>query len=168
MAFADELAALGERVTLVPQDEVGLIDLDGALRFATPGTAVYCCGPEPLLRAVEAACATRPDLTLHVERFAPKEIDAAPLQDTFEVELARTGVTVTVGPDTSILEAATEAGAAVVSSCEEGICGTCETRIVSGEADHRDSVLTSAEQQKQDVMMICVSRSACPRLVLDL
>ena len=168
MAYADELAALGPRVSIVPQDEHGLIDLDSALQAAHAGTAVYCCGPEPLLLAVEATCADLPGCTLHVERFAPKQITTAPTQDKFEVELARTGVTVTVGPDTSILDAATAAGAPTVSSCEEGICGTCETRILDGVAEHRDSVLTATEQENQAVMMICVSRAACPRLVLDL
>ncbi|MCS5718957.1 2Fe-2S iron-sulfur cluster binding domain-containing protein [Herbiconiux sp. CPCC 205763] len=77
-------------------------------------------------------------------------------------------MTLTVPPDRSILEVVEEAGVLVLSSCREGTCGTCETPVVSGEVDHRDSVLTPDEQESNEVMMICVSRAACPRLVLEL
>ncbi|MDJ0441655.1 2Fe-2S iron-sulfur cluster-binding protein, partial [Rhodococcus qingshengii] len=86
----------------------------------------------------------------------------------FEVELAQTGTTVTVPPDKTILQAVTEAGAQVLSSCEVGTCGTCETAVLEGEVDHRDSLLTKEEQDANDTMMICVSRAACAKLVLDL
>ncbi|MGY1845245.1 PDR/VanB family oxidoreductase [Modestobacter sp. SYSU DS0875] len=169
MAFLDTLqAACGPRLTLHPQDEVGLIDLPRILDDPQPGTLVYCCGPEPLLAAVEAQCAGWPPGTLHVERFAPKEQGAPVRSDSFEVELAASGLTLTVPPDRSILEVVEEAGVPVLSSCQEGTCGTCETPVLEGEVDHRDSLLTPEEQAAGETMFICVSRAACPRLVLDL
>ncbi|MEV5350188.1 PDR/VanB family oxidoreductase [Streptomyces achromogenes] len=169
MAFREALVTrYGERVRVRPEDVYGLLDLDALLGTPRPGTLVYCCGPEPLLKAVEERCAGWPAGTLHVERFTPRE-PQAPLRDgAFEVELARTGVTVAVPPDTSVLRAVEEAGVPVLSSCREGTCGTCETTVLDGRVDHRDSLLTPAEQEAHDTMMICVSRAAGPKLVLDL
>jgi ferredoxin len=129
---------------------------------------VYCCGPESLLRAVERVCADRPAGALHVERLAPREQGEPVRSDSFEVELAKSGLTLTVAPEQSILEVVEGAGVAVLSSCREGTCGTCETDILEGEVDHRDSLLDEAEQAANETMFICVSRAACPRLVLDL
>ncbi|WP_328395851.1 PDR/VanB family oxidoreductase [Nocardia sp. NBC_00416] len=168
MAFAAELAArYPAQVRLCPQDESGLLDLDAALDGAAAGAAVYCCGPEPLLRAIESACIGRADLALHVERFAPKEVDASPA-GAFEVELARSGAVVEVAESESVLDALQRSGAAVDFSCREGTCGTCEVAVLAGRPEHRDSVLTEDEQEANDAMMICVSRSRTPRLVLDL
>jgi ferredoxin-NADP reductase len=166
MAFLDELT--DARVTIRPQDETGLLDLDGLLGTPRPDTLVYCCGPEPLLAAVEELCASWPAGSLRIERFAPKPLAEPALAGSFEVELAQSGLTLTIPPDRSILDVAEEAGVSVLSSCSEGTCGTCETAVVEGEPDHRDSVLTDEEQEANDCMMICVSRSRCPRLVLDL
>ncbi|MFK0159966.1 2Fe-2S iron-sulfur cluster-binding protein [Streptomyces sp. NPDC090493] len=105
---------------------------------------------------------------MHLERFAAKEQGAPLLTETFEVELAKSGLTVTVPPDKSVLEAIEEAGVKVPTSCREGTCGTCETDVLEGVVDHRDSVLTAEEQAVHDTMMVCVSRAACPRLVLGL
>jgi ferredoxin-NADP reductase len=169
MAFLESMEELtGTRVTLHPQDEVGLIDLEAILGSPRPDTVVYCCGPEPLLQAVEKQCVTWPDGALHVERFSPKEFGEPLLQGAFEVELATSGMTLTVPPDKSILEVVEEAGVPVLSSCQEGTCGTCETPVLEGEVDHRDSLLTPAEQEANDTMFICVSRAACPKLVLEL
>jgi ferredoxin-NADP reductase len=168
MAFRADQRLAGSAVTVYPQDQVGLLDLDTILSSAAPDTLVYCCGPEPLLQAVERRCATWPDGALHVERFAPKEQEAPLRAETFEVELVLSGLTVTVPPDQSILHAVEAAGVSVLSSCQEGTCGTCETPVLEGQVDHRDSLLTPAEQAANDTMFICVSRAACPRLVLDL
>jgi ferredoxin-NADP reductase len=174
MAFLEALDRLqagsghGWRVALHPQDEVGLIDLDGLLGTPRPGTLVYCCGPEPLLRAVEERCVGWPSGTLHVERFAPKEVGEPILTSAFEVELVGSGMTLTVPPEKSIMQVVREAGIAVSSSCQEGTCGTCETPVLEGVVDHRDSLLTPEEQEANDTMLICVSRAACPRLVLNL
>ncbi|MGY1604870.1 PDR/VanB family oxidoreductase [Geodermatophilus sp. SYSU D00815] len=169
MAFLEALEeATGNTVVLHPQDEVGLIDLDRVLGEPRPGTLVYCCGPEPLLTAVEQRCAGWPAGSLHVERFAPKDVGEPVLTGAFEVELARSGKTLTVPPDRSVLEVVEDAGVFVLSSCQEGTCGTCETPVLDGEVDHRDSLLTPDEQAANDTMFVCVSRAACPKLVLDL
>jgi ferredoxin-NADP reductase len=169
MAFLESLEEVtGNKVTLHPQDEVGLIDLERILGTPRPDTLVYCCGPEPLLNAVEQRCAAWPTGALHVERFAPKDVGAPVLTGSFEVELATTGLTLTVPPERSILDVVEEAGVSVLSSCQEGTCGTCETPVLAGQVDHRDSLLTPEEQAANDTMFICVSRAACPRLVLDL
>jgi ferredoxin-NADP reductase len=169
MAFRAELAELSpDRVVLRPQDETGLLDLDSVLGVPRDGTAVYCCGPEPLLAAVQERCAHWPAGTLHVERFTAKpDADAGP-KTTFEVELARSGRTLTVPADRTVLQAVEDAGVPVLSSCQEGTCGTCETVVLDGVPDHRDSVLTDEERAIGDAMMICVSRSRTARLVLDL
>jgi len=162
MAFTDDLAHHGDRVLFRPQDEHGLLDLPTLLADARPGTAVYCCGPEPLLAAVEALGPGN----LHVERFTAQP-DEGP-RTAFEVELAGSGKVLPVPADRSILEVVEEAGVTVLSSCREGTCGTCETGVLGGEPDHRDSVLTADERLENEVMMLCVSRACSPRLVLDL
>lgn len=162
MAFLEELSSrFPDRVSVRPQDETGLLDLDGLLSGEAQDTAVYCCGPEPLLLAVEAR---RPGV--RVERFAPKEVTG--VNFVFEVELARSGMTLAVPPDKSILEVAEDAGIPALSSCQEGTCGTCETPVLEGLVDHRDSILTDEEQAENDTMMICVSRARGTKLVLDL
>jgi ferredoxin-NADP reductase len=169
MAFREELTQrYGRRVLVAPQDEVGLLDLPGLLGTPAADTVVYCCGPEPLLLAVEQQCQSWPSGTLHVERFSPKVQDEPVLSTSFEVELALTGRTVVVEPGQSVLEAVEGAGVQILSSCQEGTCGTCETPVLEGEVDHRDSLLTPEERAANDTMMICVSRAACPRLVLEL
>jgi ferredoxin-NADP reductase len=170
MAFLEALEdATGNRVTLHPQDEVGLIDLGKILGTPRPDTLVYCCGPEPLLNAVEQRCAgIWPAGSLHVERFSPKQLGEPVRAESFEVQLAISGMTLTVPPDKSILDVVEEAGVSVLSSCQEGTCGTCETAVLEGQAEHRDSLLTPEEQAANDTMFICVSRAASPRLVLDL
>jgi ferredoxin-NADP reductase len=157
MAFRDEVSRWPEHVTLY---ERGRMDLDQLLGSVAPGTAVYCCGPATMLDAVE-----KHSCSVHVERFAAAANDAG---EQFEVELASTGRVITVPAGRSVLAALRGAGHEVLSSCEEGTCGTCETGVLDGVPDHRDTVLTPAEQAKNDVMMICVSRARTTRLVLDL
>jgi len=169
MAFRDHLwAAHPEDVTIQPQDEAGPLDLPGLLGEPDEDTAVYCCGPEPLLVAVEEHCARWPVGALHTERFSAKPGAADGPAASFEVELAQTGTTLVVPPGRSILGVVEGCGVAVLSSCQEGTCGTCETVVLSGIPDHRDSVLTDQERSANEVMMICVSRACSPRLVLDL
>jgi ferredoxin-NADP reductase len=168
MAFLDELGTYGDRVSIRPQDETGLLDLDALLAEPQRDTLVYACGPEPLLAAVEAWCAGWPASALHVERFDPKPLTDPVLTGAFEVLLSRSELTLPVPPDRSILDVVEEAGVGVLSSCTEGICGTCETTVLDGLPDHRDSVLTAEEQRAGECMMICVSRSRTPRLTLDL
>ncbi|AGS33578.1 putative cytochrome P450 iron-sulfur protein [Corynebacterium maris DSM 45190] len=169
MAFIDELAAYGDKVQLVPQDELGHLNLSGILGETADETLIYCCGPEGLLQAVEAGSAHWPKNSLRLERFAPKPIIRDYDDEPFEVEFTEAGRTVTVGAEESVLDAAARIGLPVISSCKEGTCGTCETPVVSGEVDHRDSVLTANEQDANATMMICVSRASrgCAKLTLQ-
>ncbi|NIJ11903.1 ferredoxin-NADP reductase [Saccharomonospora amisosensis] len=167
MAFHADLAnRFPGRVVVCPQDETGLLDLEAELSTPRPGTVVYCCGPEPMLAAVERACAGWPPGALHVERFAPKPHGGT--AEAFEVELAGSGRVLSVPADRTVLQVLEAAGVLVLSSCEEGTCGTCETGVLEGVPDHRDSVLTDAERAEGRSLMVCVSRSRTPRLVLDL
>jgi ferredoxin-NADP reductase len=168
MAFRDELARHGDRVALHPQDEGGLLPLASFVAGADDGTVVYCCGPGPLLAAIEAATAHRPRHLLRTERFAAAENGAPVRDEPFVLELARTGAVVTVGPELSVLDAARRAGATALSSCEQGTCGTCETPVLAGVPDHRDSILADHERAAGDCLFPCVSRSCTDRLVLDL
>ncbi|MEV1086335.1 PDR/VanB family oxidoreductase [Streptomyces microflavus] len=166
MAYREELAAL-PGVTLVPQDTEGPLDVAAALRGEPATTAVYCCGPPGLLRAVEE----RWSGPLHTERFgAPPTTGAAGRMPSggFEVELRRSGKVLRVPPDRSLLEVVRAALPGTSSSCEEGWCGTCETKVVAGTPEHHDSVLSQAERESGTSMMICVGRSRTPRLTLDL
>ncbi|MFE5944202.1 PDR/VanB family oxidoreductase [Streptomyces sp. NPDC056480] len=175
MAYREELSAL-PGVTLVPQDTAGLPNLDGVLAELPAETAVYCCGPEGLLRAVEE----RWPGALHTERFgaAPARESAADsgehagadsgAGDGFEVELRRSGRTVHVPPGRTLLDAVREVVPGVAYSCEEGFCGTCETKVIAGTPEHHDSVLGEDEKASGATMMICVGRSRGARLVLDL
>ncbi|WP_216893151.1 PDR/VanB family oxidoreductase [Nocardia alni] len=170
MAFRERLAALGpDHVEIVPEDERGLPDLAGAIA-AAPNGLIYACGPEGLLRAVESetdAQGRRADL--NIERFsAATDSSPAATVAAFEVELRRTGQVLAVAEDTSILEVVRQVLPGVASSCEEGFCGTCETRVLGGTPDHRDSLLSQEERAACDTMMICVSRAAGGRLILDL
>jgi ferredoxin-NADP reductase len=169
MAFLDELAGYGDKVTIWPQDERGLLDLPALLAQPDPDTLIYCCGPEGLLSAVEAQCAAWPAGALHLERFAPKQVEAPEGGDRpFELVLQRSGITMEVPPDRSILDVVQAAGISVLSSCRIGTCGTCEQQVLDGDMDHRDSVLTEEDREAGEYMMICVSRARSERLVLDL
>ncbi|MFD2415641.1 PDR/VanB family oxidoreductase [Amycolatopsis pigmentata] len=168
MAYTEELRAVdASRVVLIPFDEFGLIDLDSVLSGVAPDTFVYCCGPEPLIAAAEAECARR-GMRLRTERFSPKEIGSSTVDSPFTIRIASTGMELTVPAGRSIVDTLTEAGVDVLTSCEEGTCGTCETAVLDGRPDHRDSVLTEEEQAAGDRILPCVSRSLTPRLVLDL
>lgn len=170
MAFLDVLAEHPDRVTVSPRDERdGPLDLPSVLAEPRDDTLVYCCGPEGLLTAVEQACSGWPEGSLHVERFAAKEVEAgADALESFEVECQRSGVSVSVPAGRSIYDVVEEAGIDVLGSCMEGVCGTCECDVIEGEPDHLDSVLSDAEKARNDVILICVSRSRSERLVLDL
>ncbi|MBP2366219.1 PDR/VanB family oxidoreductase [Pseudonocardia parietis] len=168
MAYREVLAAHGDRVRIHPEDSAGLLPLAEILAGPADGTLVYCCGPEPLLQAVEQACAGRASGALRVERFTPKDVAGAVRSTAFTVRCTRSGIAVEVGPDRSILDALEDAGAPVMSSCREGTCGTCESPVTAGRPDHRDSLLTPDEQDAGDTMLICVSRSLDDELVLDI
>jgi len=129
MAFAAELAtAYPEQVQLFTRDTTGRMDVAAQLADPDGVTDIYCCGPESLMSAVEqtSIAAGWPAGALHLERFVPLELGAPVWQGSFEVDLLLSGHTVTVDPGVSILQAVEAAGALVLSSCQEGTCGTCE------------------------------------------
>lgn len=167
MAFLDELERLGGKVIVYPQDEFGLLDLADFLGPAEPGKVAYCCGPEPLIKAVEAYCANWPEEALRIERFRPKEQEPHGADTAFEVELKRSGKVVTVPADRTIADVLEEAGVHIPRSCNEGTCGTCLTKVVEGLPDHRDSFLRPRQREKNAHILVCCSRSHTPRLVLD-
>src|SRR6201984_2265341 len=172
MAFAQDLAErYSDRVTVWPQAERGLLDLESLLKDPEDNTLVYCCGPEALLSAVEQHSAHWPAGILHIERFAakaPTAAEAAEALEQFEGVCQRSGRAFEITSDQSILEVLEEEGIPILGSCYEGVCGSCEARVLGGTPDHRDSVLTDAERAAGEVMLICVSRSRTERLVLDL
>lgn len=142
------------------------LDLASIVGRSPDDAHLYCCGPAPMLDAFEQVTAGRPAHQVHLERFAsatPVSADGG-----FTVQLARSGRNVPVVPGSTILEALRQAGVELQASCEQGICGSCETRVLAGRPDHRDSLLSDAEKQSNQVMMVCCSGSKDPLLVLDL
>lgn len=165
-AFLDELEGRAG-VHLHFDDEAGaFLDVAAAVSAAPEGAHLYCCGPSPMLKAFEAAAAGRPPGTVHVEYFTAR-FEAAS-EGGFVVQLARSGGEHRVEPGKSILHTLREAGLDLPSSCEEGVCGACETRVVAGEPDHRDAILSERERAENKTMFICCSGCKGDRLVLDL
>lgn len=165
MAFLEEVTSIGSgTVTVVARDEGGRADLEAALA-AAPGAAVYACGPERMLSALQDLLSEDAG-RLRLEYFAAPEVEYEP-GGAFTVRLARSGVELPVESEQSVLEVMRSAGVDVLTDCEEGICGSCETRVLEGEVEHRDFVLTAQERERMDCMMVCVSRASCPLLVLD-
>lgn len=174
MAFLAEVAKrLGGELTLAPQDEVGLPDLDGVIGQLKDGTAIFGCGPAAMLTALEAVANTHGrTASLFLERFAPDPHASkaeGELQDRpFDVELRQSGLVLHVPADRKLGDVLQDANVPVSFSCQEGYCGSCETRVLEGLPDHRDTILTDAERNVGDIMMVCCGRSLTPRLVLDL
>lgn len=170
-AFLRTIEAMKQRGLSVHRhfdDEVG-----GPPRLAEllaghgPETHFYACGPGPMLDAFQQACDALGHLNVHLERFAAIEQPVRSEDEGFEVELRRSGKTVTVAPKVSVLDALLEAGVDLDHSCREGVCGACETKVLSGDVEHRDSILTAIERAANRSMMICVSRCRSAKLVLD-
>ncbi|MCM2389243.1 PDR/VanB family oxidoreductase [Streptomyces albipurpureus] len=175
MAFLGELAGYGDRVRVSARDERGRLPLAAALAEANASApahepvAVYCCGPEGLLDALDEQCAGRSGLRPHVERFKPPASQGVEESNTpVEVRCVRSGTTVEVSAKESVLDALLASGVKVHGSCREGICGTCEVTVRAGTPDHRDHILDAAEREAGQVMYPCVSRSLTPVLELDL
>jgi ferredoxin len=143
------------------------LPLDDLLNGVNKETLIYACGPEPLLAALEAGAAARTMKNLHLEHFRAAPAETAGDQP-FEVHFELSGVTAIVPPDRSILEVAEENGIPVMYSCSEGTCGSCQTRVLAGEIIHRDAYLAPKDRESGVQMLICVSRAAGPRLVLEL
>ena len=170
MAYLPELHDLAraggpDRVRVTPSSEAGRTDFGSVLAHTPAHTAVYCCGPAALTDSVQAA-STAAGLACHVERFAPVSSQAANM--AFTARIASTDTELEVPADRSLLDVLAEADIDILTSCGEGTCGTCEVDVLEGVPDHRDSVLSPEEQRACDRMLVCVSRSCTPVLVLDL
>jgi phthalate 4,5-dioxygenase reductase subunit len=167
-AFRDELAAPGLAGRVVIHHDHGdpARSLDLWPLFEKPTRDhVYVCGPRPMLEAVRDMTGHWPASAIHFESFLDAGAAARPEDQPFTVVLARSGDRIQVPAGVSILEAMRAQGHAAPSSCESGTCGTCRTRLLAGEPDHRDLVL--AEHEKATQVMICVSRALSPEIVID-
>ena len=167
MSFLDRLRAHGDRVVVGSRDRGARLDLAAAISTAPRGAKVYCCGPPSMVEAVEQMCAKLPPGSLRRERFSAKAQPKPARSAPYEIELARSGKVLTLEPGESVLEAIIGAGAPLLASCREGLCGTCETAVLCGIPDHRDSILSDAERARNESFFPCVSRSASDRLVID-
>lgn len=169
LSFVERLERYpADRVEFWPEDEFGRPDLVAEFAKSDPVARIYACGPSGMLDAVTSAHAADPaERALHIERFtAEGPVDVT--GDEIEVVLSRSGQTLVVPGDRSILSAVREILPRIPYSCEEGYCGECETGVVQGEPDHRDVYLTDDERESGETMMLCVSRCSGRRLVLDL
>jgi vanillate O-demethylase ferredoxin subunit len=172
-AFHDRIraSAFAERVQFHFDDGDAAQKLDIAALLATPqpGTHLYVCGPKGFMDAVLATARARgwPEAQLHYEFFAA---DVAPVEGdaSFEVQIASSGRVIVVPKDRTVVQALAAAGVEVATSCEQGVCGTCLTRVLEGTPDHRDLYLTPEEQAANDQFTPCCSRAKSARLVLDL
>ena len=170
MAFVDEVVAHGDGVVVWPENTHGFLPLRAEIEALSPGAVVYCCGPEPMIAAVEAVCANLGRAAPHVERFAPKSLDEGQSdgERAFTVVLSSNGARYEVPVGRTIIEVFEDNGVYTDSSCQEGVCGTCEKRVLAGSIDHRDSLLSEAEREANEFMMICVSRGTSDEIVLDM
>jgi tetrachlorobenzoquinone reductase len=167
LAFLAELERLATLHLHIDAEQQGrFLDIAAPIASAPRTAHLYCCGPAPMLGAFTAATRDWPARQIHVEYFAPRA--AAAVDGGFTVALARSGHELHVPPGRTILQVLRDAGVEVSASCEEGICAACETRVLEGIPDHRDSILSDEERASARTMMVCVSGSRSPRLVLDL
>jgi tetrachlorobenzoquinone reductase len=163
-----EAGSQGGRVVLNFDQEPGgrMLDLAAVVAALPTGAHVYCCGPIPMLEAYEKATAGLPAERVHMEYFAAK--DGPATAGGFTVELARSHKTLQIPAGRTILDCLIEIQAEPPYSCREGVCGTCEVKVLEGRPDHRDLVLSDAEKAANDRMMVCCSGSCGSKLVLDL
>lgn len=170
MAFQEDIAVLGKSIEWhIDMEAGGPPDLKGFLTRFGPDADYYCCGPTPMLDSFETTCETLGYTKVHVERFSPV---VAPKSETpsgaYEVVLKRSNKTFQIGPDQNMYDVFLANKINIEFSCKEGICGACETRVLEGIPEHRDSVLSKSERAANKSMMVCVSRCQGERLVLDL
>ncbi len=167
-AFRDELSApefAGSVVIHYDQgDPARSLDLKPILAERKNREHLYCCGPRPLMEAVRAMTDHWSPTAVHFEAFSEAETHKA-TDTAFKVKLARSGEVLEVPVTKTILEVLRDHGLEVPSSCETGTCGTCRTKMLAGEADHRDLVL--AEHERKDTIMICVSRARTDEITID-
>jgi ferredoxin-NADP reductase len=154
------------RITLNGDKEDGYIDLPALLSTCDTDTSVYSCGPKPLLDALEKQYGEQTSWSLNIERFSGGPVDMS--GEAFDVVIKSTGRRFSIPQGKSVLSILREAGMKIPTSCGDGICGSCETGVLSGTPDHRDSILSEDERADNDSMMLCVSRSLSSELILDL
>lgn len=169
MRLIDDLRRSAEadiRVYFDQETPGSRLDIASVVGAAAHDAHLYCCGPGPMLEAFHQATAQRGGEFVHIERFGSAE--KVKRDSSFQIELARSGLTLDVDQGQSILDVLLKAGIDVAFSCEEGVCGTCEVAVLAGLPDHRDQYLTGPEREQNKTMMICCSRSLSAKLVLDL
>jgi ferredoxin-NADP reductase len=167
-AFVQQIEAFGLPVTWHFNDEHGdHVDLRHFLESRPADAHFYACGPTSMLDDFERFCAELGREHAHVERFVARDLQPAH-QSSYEVELQRSGRTLAVTSAKSLLQTLLDEGVEVGHGCTQGLCGACKTRVLEGEPDHRDSVLTPAERASNAVMTVCVSGCKSGKLVLDL
>lgn len=165
--FAEELAGDPAVEIFITGEDASSGPRVSAMASAAPANAhLFCCGPSAMLADYDEGTAARPTDMVHRERFSGVEKPA--LQTGFSVHLARQGISLTVAPGQTILDACLQAELDVPYSCEEGICGACEASVLAGEVDHRDSFRTVEEHKRLKTMMICCSIARAGDLTLDL
>jgi vanillate O-demethylase ferredoxin subunit len=166
-----EVSAFASRVRWHFDDEAPAqkLDIDQALAQPASGLHLYVCGPKSFMDAVLRSARAQgwPKTQLHYEFFAA-EVASSTDANSFEVQLASTGKVVVVPPGISVIQALAAEGVDLPFSCEQGVCGTCLTRVLQGVPDHKDVYLTPEEQAANDQFMPCCSRAKTPRLVLDI
>jgi vanillate O-demethylase ferredoxin subunit len=172
-AFLQRITASGyaSRVQLHFDDGAADQKLDLAALLAAPqaGVHLYVCGPKGFMDAVLQTAREKgwPESQLHYEFFGA-EVTKSDSDAGFEVQLASSGRVIAVAKDQSVTQALSAAGVEVLTSCEQGVCGTCLTRVLSGVPDHKDMYLTPEEQAANDQFTPCCSRAKTARLVLEL
>jgi ferredoxin-NADP reductase len=169
MLFNDELVQETADVRLFHTRVGGIAPprLKEVLATLPSSAQLYCCGPQGMVDEFDRLTIDRPEANTHRERFT-SNADTLPPGDTFRVRLQRSGLTLTVATEQTLLQACEAAGVEVAYSCEEGVCGACEVKVLAGQIDHRDTVLTPGQRQRSESMMICCSRGMGDSLVLDL
>ncbi len=170
MAFLGDLQHLhGDRLHVYAADDGQRNDFAALFKSPQPGVGIYACGPVRMLEALEQHTAHWPADALRVEHFVStvQKLDPAN-EHAFEVELRDSGIVVNVAADQTVLQALRAANIDIQSDCEEGLCGSCEVRVLDGAVDHRDVVLTRTEREANQKMMSCCSRAKGQRLVLEL
>jgi len=167
MAFLKALEAMTSSKFHFDEESGGkFLDVAAIVAGAPKDAHLYCCGPTPMLQAFESATTNWPREQIHIEYFTPKQ--EAAKSGGFTVELARSGKEFIIPEGKTILQVLLDAGVDVDYSCELGICGACEQRVISGEPEHRDAILTEEEQASNTKVMICCAGCKSERLVLDL
>ncbi|SDW64678.1 vanillate O-demethylase ferredoxin subunit [Pseudomonas syringae] len=171
-AFIQRLqqSTFAERVTLhldeQPQTALNTLNV---LAAPQPGTHLYVCGPNGFMQHIldTARTAGWPENTLHREYFTAEPIDTS-ADGSFSIEIASTGQVITIPANKTVAQVLESQGIDIPLSCEQGVCGTCLTRVLKGVPDHRDLFLTEEEQALNDQFTPCCSRSKTPLLVIDL